>query len=257
MIIDTHAHLIDESLSSNIDQVLAEARSVDVSRILCVATQLDSTRRSIDMARQYEMLRASAGIHPNYCAAAPDSDWNEIEHLAENPLVVAIGETGLDRYWQDSPWDRQVEVFRKHIQLSRNLDKPLIIHTRECAEETLDLLRSEYQIGPFRAVMHSFTGPQSVADGCLELGLFISFAGMLTYKNAEDIRQIAATIPSDRILVETDCPYLTPHPHRGKRPNKPSYVIHTLQCLADVRRVPVAALAEQTTRNALTLFHRW
>lgn len=151
----------------------------------------------------------------------------------------------------------QVDSFRKHIDLSRRVDKPVIIHTRDCAEETLALLQEEYHRQPFRAVLHSFTGPQAVADGCLELGLYISFAGMVTYKNADDLRCIAKTIPSDRLLVETDCPYLTPHPHRGQRPNHPALVIHTLNCLAQVRSVRVAELAEQTTENARRLFGGW
>jgi TatD DNase family protein len=257
VIIDTHAHLADESLSSQLEEVIAQAAAADVRAILCVATTLATTRQCLAIAERAPAVRATAGIHPNYTAAATDAEFDAVASLAEHPRVAAIGETGLDRYWDDAPWELQLAYFRKHIALSRRLDKPLVIHTRDCAAETLEVLQAAYSAGPFRGVMHSFTGPQAVADGCLALGLYISFAGMLTYKNAADIRAIAATIPPERLLVETDSPYLTPHPHRGKRPNTPAHVVHTLDCLAEVRGVPRAELAAQTTRNAETLFGPW
>lgn len=258
LVIDTHAHLTDESLLPQLDNVLAEANAAGVQAILAVATNLVNSRTCLELAARYACIRASVGIHPNYCAAAAQGDFEAISELARSPRVAGIGETGLDRHWNDSPWEKQVESFRQHIALSRATDHPLIIHTRDCAEEMLALLQSETrQAGSIRAVMHSFTGPQAVADGCLAMGLYISFAGMLTYKNADDLRAIARTIPADRLLVETDCPYLTPHPFRGKRPNQPAMVVHTLACLAEIRGVTAAELAEQTTRNAETLFGKW
>lgn len=258
MIVDTHAHLTDESLLPQLDSVLAEARAADVTAILAVATNRATSLACLDLAQRYDCIRASVGIHPNYCAEAAPGDFEAISRLAQLPHVAAIGETGLDRHWDDSPWDRQVENFRRHIDLSRGTGHPLIIHTRDCADEMLELLRSETQRGgALRAVMHSFTGSQAIADGCLELGLYISFAGMVTYKNADDLRAVARTIPPDRLLVETDCPYLTPHPLRGQRPNKPSLVVHTLARLAELRGVSAAELAQQTTRNAQTLFGDW
>ncbi|MCC6509303.1 MAG: TatD family hydrolase [Pirellulaceae bacterium] len=258
MIIDTHAHLTDESLSGQLESVLTEAQGVGVTGVLAVATNLATSHACLELAQKYAGVRASVGIHPNYCAEAQPDDFAAISQLADQPRVAAIGETGLDRHWDDSPWDMQVASFRQHIALARHVSRPLIIHTRDCAEETLELLRSETRAGgAFRAVMHSFTGPQAVADGCLELGLYISFAGMLTYKNAADLRAIAQTIPADRVLVETDCPYLTPHPFRGQRPNRPALVVHTLACLAEVRGVSVAELAAQTSRNAQQLFGAW
>lgn len=238
--------------------MLAEAAAAGVHAILAVGTNVHSSRACLELAQRYDAVRASVGIHPNYCAAAAAGDFQQITELARAPRVAAIGETGLDRHWDDSPWELQVANFLQHIELSRTTGHPLVIHTRDCAEETLQIMRDEArQAGPFRAVMHSFTGPQAVADGCLELGLYISFAGMLTYKNAADLREIARTIPADRVLVETDCPYLTPHPFRGQRPNRPALVVHTLSCLADIRGVSVAELAAQTTRNAEDLFGKW
>lgn len=258
MIIDTHAHLTDPSLLSQLDHVLSEAAEADVGAMLAVATNLATSRACLDLAEKHRVIRATAGIHPNYCAEAAAGDFEAICELAAHPRVAAIGETGLDRHWDDSPWEVQVASFIQHIQLSRRVDKPLVIHTRDCAEEMLQLLQTQTREGgPFRAVMHSFTGPQAVADSCLELGFFISFAGMLTYKNATDLREIAATIPLDRVLVETDCPYLTPHPFRGQRPNRPALVVHTLTCLADIHRVPTAEMARRTTENAAKLFGAW
>lgn len=241
-----------------IDTLLAEARAAGVEAMLAVATDLNSSRACLELAERYPAIRASVGIHPNYSAAAQPGDFELISELARHERVAAIGETGLDRHWDDSPWEVQLENFKQHIQLSRTSGHPVIIHTRDCAEETLELLQSETrERGPFRGVLHSFTGPQAVADGCLELGLYISFAGMVTYKNAADLRAIARTVPAERLLVETDCPYLTPHPFRGQRPNKPALVVHTLACLAEVRNCSAESLAEQTSRNAQALFGKW
>ena len=260
-IIDTHAHLTDPSLLTDIEKYLELARAAGVAKVLTVGTTLASSRGCVELAERFANVRASVGLHPNNCCQAAAGDWEAIEALAQHPRVAAVGETGLDRHWDDCPWDVQVDFFRRHLDLSRSSLLPVVIHTRDCAEETLEVLRDEArgatQVGPLRGVMHSFTGPQSVADGCLELGLYISFAGMLTYKNAEEIRDIARTIPTDRILVETDSPYLTPHPLRGKRPNHPALVAYTLTQLATVRGVSPGLLAEQTTANAQRLFGEW
>lgn len=258
LIIDTHAHLTDPSLLSQLEHVLGEAQAADVCAVLAVATDLASSRACLELAEKHRAVRSTAGIHPNYCAQAQAGDFETLCQLATHPRVAAIGETGLDRHWDDSPWETQLASFIQHIELARRLDKPLVIHTRDCAEEMLALLQQQTDAGgPFRAVMHSFTGPQAVADGCLELGFYISFAGMLTYKNAADLREIAATIPLDRLLVETDCPYLTPHPFRGQRPNRPALVVHTLTCLADIHRMLPADMAAQTSQNAEKLFGSW
>lgn len=258
MVIDTHAHLTDETLLPLVDQLLAEAQEAGVEAMLAVATDLSSSRACLELAERYPAIRASVGIHPNYSAAAQPGDFERICELATHQRVAAIGETGLDRHWDDSPWEVQLENFKRHIELSRSSGHPVIIHMRDCADEMLQVLQAETrERGAFRGVLHSFTGPQAIAEGCLELGLFISFAGMVTYKNAADLRAVARTIPADRLLVETDCPYLTPHPFRGQRPNKPAWVVHTLACLAEVRGCTPEVLAEQTSRNAQQLFGAW
>ncbi len=257
LIIDTHAHLTDKSILENIDAYLFAAGEAGVDAMLCVGTTLESSQAAIDLSERFPMIRAAVGLHPNNCCQAQAGDWDAIVALSQHPRTAALGETGLDRHWDDCPWEVQVAYFRRHLALSREIQLPVVIHTRDCAEETLDLLRQESKLGPLMGVMHSFTGPQSVADGCLELGLYISFAGMVTYKNANDIREIAKTIPADRILVETDSPYLTPHPYRGQRPNHPAFVVHTLRHLAALRGITEQQFAQQTTQNAVRLFGVW
>lgn len=257
MIVDTHAHLTDKSLLADLDGYLAQAAEADVQAILSVSTRADDARRCLELAAQYPQIRAAVGIHPNYCCNADPGDWELITEWSAHPRVAALGETGLDRYWDDCPWDIQVDFFRRHLRLSRETGLPVIIHTRDCAQETLEVLRGEARQGELRGVMHSFTGPAAVADGCLELGLYISFAGMVTFKNAPEIQQIAQQVPTDRLLVETDSPYLTPHPLRGKRPNHPALVAHTLRHIAGLRRQTATELAEQTTANAFRLFGPW
>lgn len=257
MIIDTHAHLTDETLSQNIEHYLSLAHQAGVEKMLCVGTTLTSSQQAVALAARFPAIRASVGWHPNNCCQASAEDWAAIESLCQHPRVAALGETGLDRHWDDCPWEVQLDFFQRHIALSRQTRLPVVIHTRDCAEETLEFLQQSSAAGPFTGVMHSFTGPQSVADGCLELGLYISFAGMVTYKNAADIADIARCVPADRLLVETDSPYLTPHPYRGQRPNHPAHVAHTLKFIAELRSVSPAELAQQTTANAERLFGRW
>ncbi|MCA9129864.1 MAG: TatD family hydrolase [Planctomycetales bacterium] len=257
MIVDTHAHLTDESLSPGIQAFLAKARAAGVTAVLSVGTTLATSQQCVALAEQHPEIRAAVGLHPNDCCRAAESDWPAIQQLAQHPRVAALGETGLDKHWDDCPWDIQVEYFVKHLELGSSMSLPVVIHTRDCAEETLAVLQSQTQRGPIRGVMHSYTGSLEVARGCLDLGLYISFAGMVTFKNADEIRAVARLIPSDRILVETDSPYLTPHPHRGKRPNHPALVRHTLEHLAQLRGYNVEEFARITTDNAEALFGRW
>lgn len=256
MIIDTHAHLTDKNFA-DLDKYLKLAHEAGVDRILTIATTLEDANKCVAQAEDNAEIRAAVGIHPNNCCQAEVGDWDAIVELCKHPRVAALGETGLDKYWDDCPWDVQVDYFRRHLKLSRESELPVVIHTRECAEETLEILQDEARLGPIRGVMHSFTGPMSVAEGCLELGLYISFAGMVTFKNGEEIRAIAKVVPDDRILVETDSPYLTPHPFRGKRPNHPALVAHTLEHVAEQRGATKSEFAELTSANAERLFGEW
>lgn len=257
MLIDTHAHLDDDRFSADLPAVLERARAAGLVSALAVGTTAVSSAACVRLASQHPMLRATAGLHPNHVAEAKPGDWDEVVRLAEHPLVVALGETGLDRHWDFTPFPQQEENFARHLELSRATGLPLVIHSRECDADMLRMLRTDFdRHGPIRGVMHSFSSGRDTADECLAMGLYISFAGMVTYKNADELRAVAAAIPDDRILVETDCPYLTPMPHRGKR-NEPAYVALTAACVAAVRGVAPEVLADQSTLNARTLFWRW
>jgi TatD DNase family protein len=193
MLIDTHAHLSDDRLRPNLAAVLARADAAGVKHVVCVATGAADAAASINIARQFQSVSASAGIHPNHAVEAKDGDWNTVVRLAADPAVVAIGETGLDRHWDFTPFAMQEDYFARHLQLSRHVNKPIVIHCREAEADVVRMLRVDFDAhGPIRGVLHSFCGSQATADAALAMGLFISFAGMLTYKTADNVRAVAA-----------------------------------------------------------------
>jgi TatD DNase family protein len=253
---DTHAHLADEQLAAAAPAIIARAAEAGVRTILSVGTDVASSRACLEIAAANAGVWATAGIHPNHAAEAQPADWDKIVRLADEPRVAALGETGLDLYWKDTPLAVQQDYFDRHIRLSQATGLPLVIHLRETAVEILAMLREARARGPLAGVMHSFTGTTQEAVQFLDLGLYISFAGMVTFKKSDDLRAVAAAVPADRILVETDSPYLSPDPFRGKRPNEPARVVHTAECLAQVRGVPLAEFSRQTTANAHMLFRR-
>jgi TatD DNase family protein len=252
-LIDTHAHLDDRRLRGDWDGVLGRARAAGVVQIVAIGTTLASSAAVVDLAEMHRGLFAAVGIHPNEAAEALQPDWPAIVELTDRPGVVAIGETGLDRYWDRTPFATQQEWFDRHLELAHRRDLPVVIHCRDCARELIEQLRSVGR--PVRGVQHSFTGTWDDARAFLDLGLHLSFAGMLTYtnKNLDALRDVAARVPLDRILVETDSPYLSPHPFRGKT-NEPARVAVTAQRLAEVRGMPVETVARITTDNARQLF---
>lgn len=253
-LIDTHSHLFDERFGHDLPAVLERAAKAGVERVVCLGIDLESSLQSVEIAKAHPLVVVAVGIQPNSTAEAKPGDWEAVVRIAETePRVVAIGETGLDRYWDRSPFALQEDYFARHIELARRLDKPFIIHCREAEADVVRVLRAEAKKGPLRAVMHSFSGDRATATECLAMGLYISFAGMVTYPKAQDLRDVAKEVPLDKLLVETDCPYLAPQPVRGKR-NEPAYVAHTVALLADVKGVSVAELEEATTRNARRLF---
>lgn len=254
MLFDTHTHLNQEEFDANRSEIISRAREAGVTRMIAVGVSVETSQRCIELANQYPEVHAAVGIQPNYVAEATADDWAKIEELATQPGVVAIGETGLDRYWDDSPFDLQQDYFDRHLRLAEKLDLPFIVHMRECDEDILAMLREAHQRGPLRGIMHSFTGSAEMAAECVAMGLHISFAGMVTFKKSQDLRDCAASVPADRLLIETDSPYLSPEPLRGKRPNEPARVRHIAECLAKVRGVPLKEFAEVTTRNACAVF---
>ena len=219
-----------------------------------IGTDLKSSLSCVKLAEQFDGVFASVGIHPTGAHQATTGQWNEIVDLLDNPNVVALGETGLDCYWDDCPLEIQQPWFATHIRKSHECGKPLVVHQRESEAEILQSFEQNHDSGQINGIMHSFTGTLKTAQRCLDYGMYISFAGMVTFKNAQSIRDVATQIPLDRILVETDSPYLTPHPHRGKKPNKPEMVVHTAQCLAELLGIPIEEFASTTTQNANRVF---
>jgi TatD DNase family protein len=253
-LIDTHAHLDDEKFQADLPAVLDRARAAGLVRVVAVATTAPSSQACVDLAGKHALARATVGIQPNNVAQAARDDWDKVTALAGRPEVVALGETGLDRYWDYTPFAQQEDYFARHLALARQQKLAVVIHCRQAEADTVRMLRDDFdRHGPVRAVMHSFTGDLATAQACLAMGLCISLAGMLTYKNAQDLRDVAAQVPLDRLLVETDAPYLAPVPVRGQR-NEPAFVRHTALCLAQVKGVPLETIAEHTTRNARELF---
>lgn len=255
MLFDTHAHIDQADFDADRDAVIERARMAGVATIIAVGTTVAGSRQCVDLAARHDGVYAAVAIHPNYLAEAAHGDFSLIEQLASMPRVVAIGETGLDRHWDFTPFDVQQESFARHMRLAAQCDLPFIVHMRDCEADILESLRGAYdERGPLRGVMHSFTGDAAMAAQCMALGLHISFAGMVTYKKSQALRDCAATIPDDRLLVETDSPYLSPEPVRSVRRNEPAHVRYTAECLAKVRGVSVEELAALTTANARRLF---
>lgn len=251
---DTHAHLDQPEFDDDREAVLSRAAEAGVTNIVAIGISAETSAACVALAGRYEGVHAAVGMQPNYLAEAKPGDWDRVVAMVSEPGVVAIGETGLDRYWDFAPFDMQQDYFDRHIRLSQERGLPFIVHMRDCDEDILVMLREARERGPLNGVMHSFTGGQAMADECVEMGLYISFAGMVTYKKSAELRAIAATVPNDRILVETDCPYLSPEPVRKIKRNEPAHVRHTAACLAEVRGVAVDEFAALTTANAKRLF---
>ncbi|MCM2369351.1 TatD family hydrolase [Aporhodopirellula aestuarii] len=250
---DTHAHLNSDTFHEIVEETVARAKEVGVNGIAVIGIDVATSRRACELAAKYPgYLHAVVGIQPNSAAEAAEGDFAIIEELASLPGVVGIGETGLDCYWDDTPIEMQHDFFQRQLDFAVKASLPVVIHMRESCSLIIEQLRSQSQLPP--AVMHSYTGSLDEAKACLDLGLMISFAGMVTFKKSDELREVAAMVPEDRILVETDSPYLSPEPLRGRRPNEPARVEHTLRCLAKVRGVTAEALAETTTANARRFF---
>lgn len=254
MLFDSHTHLDQEEFDEVRPAVLDRARTAGVTEIVAVGTTAAASQKCVALAQEYDGVYAAVGIQPNYVAEAQAADWQQIEQLAQAPRVVAIGETGLDRYWDFTPFDAQQEYFDRHIRLAQQREMPFIVHMRDCDDDIMHMLRDARTRGRLSGVMHSFTGSAEMAAECVDLGLHISFAGMVTFKKSQELRACAAGIPAGRLLIETDSPYLSPEPVRGKKPNEPAYLLHTARLLAEVRSLSLEELAALTTTNARRLF---
>ncbi|RLS79429.1 MAG: TatD family deoxyribonuclease [Planctomycetota bacterium] len=250
---DSHCHLDPMRFGAELPDVLARARAAGVTRMAVIGTRAADSEAAADLAAREPGLVAAAGLHPNDVADAEPGEWERIERLAREGRVAAIGETGLDWYRTTAPADLQREFFDRHLRLAQRHSLPVVIHTRESIRDVLDMIREASSRGPLRAVLHSFTGTALEAAEAADLGCHLGFAGMVTFRSGADLREVAKTVPLDRLLVETDSPFLSPEPLRGKR-NEPAHVVHTAGCLALAREEPLEALAAATTANARRLF---
>ena len=253
-IIDSHCHLDFDEYGTDRTATLERARAAGIVTMICIGSgrDLKSARSAVALAAEEADVFATVGIHPHDVAHMNEGDWSELETLARAPRVVGIGETGLDYHYDHSPREQQQGAFRRFVQMCHRSDQPVVCHIREAHEDARAILKEE-GVPARGGVIHCFTGGPADAAAYVKMGLHISFSGIFTFKNAGEIRAAAAVCPLDRILVETDAPFLAPLPHRGKR-NEPAYIVHTVEHLARELQLPLARVAEATTTNARTLF---
>ena len=253
MLVDSHCHLEFPALSSEIDAVMARARAAGVGVCVSISTKLQTFARVRDMAARFDDVFCSVGVHPHEAAAEPLSDAAPLIERAGDPKVVGVGETGLDFFYEYSPRAAQAANFRAHIEAARLTKLPLIVHSRDAEDDTVAILREEMAKGAFTGVLHCFSGSKMLAEAALDLGFYISASGIITFKRSEVLRAVLKDVPLNRLLVETDAPYLAPVPHRGKR-NEPAFVAHTAAMLAEIKGVAAEELARATTDNFFRLF---
>ena len=253
ILVDSHCHIDFPELYEQLDEILDRATCAGVGYLLCVSVNLEDLENIIDISRRYPQKFATAGVHPNHNQDVVDSPtYLELRAAAVNPAVVAIGETGLDYYRSQGDLQWQLDRFRKHIDVSREVKKPLIVHTRNAPADTITIMREEHA-SDVGGVMHCFSEDWPIAKAALDMGFYISISGIVTFKNADAVREVAKNVPSDRLLIETDAPYLAPVPHRGQT-NEPAFVTHTAKFLADLRGADFDTLAYETTENFFELF---
>ncbi len=257
MFIDSHSHLAEAEFESDLPSVLDRARSALVERVLVIGDGADAakTEKAVLLAEREDDLDLAAGIHPHEAGLASEPSLENLVRLARSGSLVAWGEIGLDYHYRHATPEEQEEVFDRQLALAREVELPVVIHTREAEDRTLEILGEHFGNGGPAGVMHCFTGSLAMARSCLQMGFHISFSGMLTFPKAHDIRQVARAVPMDRLLIETDAPYLAPVPFRGRR-NEPAFVVETARALAEVKQVSLEAVAKCTTENYRRLFGR-
>ena len=255
MLVDSHCHLDFPDFASEIDAVVSRARDAGIGRMVTISTRVRKHAQVLAIAEKFPDVFCSVGTHPHHAHEELDIDARALMEIAKHRKVVAIGEAGLDYHYDNSPREAQAQGLRQHIAAARQTGLPLVIHSRECDDDMTRILREESGKGAFPAVLHCFTGGRDLAFAAIELGHYVSFTGILTSKNSQNLRDIAAALPAERVLVETDAPYLAPLPFRGKR-NEPSYVVETAKVLAAARGVSMEEITRQTTENFFRLFSK-
>lgn len=249
MYFNTHTHLNSKELYSQRDIFIKRALDNNVDYIVVAGYDLPSSKYAVEIAQEYPFIYATVGISPNDCLETTDADLNEIEALLQNPCVVALGEIGLDYYWEDVPHDKQKDIFQKQIDIAKKHDKPIVIHARDAYEDTYRILKQ----AAHRGIMHCYSGSVEMAKRYIEIGFEISLAGPVTFKNARVPKEVATVIGIDHLMIETDCPYLAPHPFRGKL-NEPANVVYIAQEIAKLKNMEIESVASQTTFNAKKIF---
>jgi len=255
MLIDSHCHLDFPEFAAELPAVIARAHAAGVGRMITISTRVAKYDVYRAIAEANEAVWFSVGTHPHQAHEEPDVSVEQLVGLASHPRCVAIGEAGLDYHYDKSPRDVAEIVFRRHIEAARITGMPLVIHSRDADEDMARILRDEMGKGAFTALLHCFTSSRELAMTGLELGLYVSFSGVLTFKNSQELRDLVRDVPLDRLLVETDAPFLAPVPHRGKR-NEPSFVAETARVLAEAKGVSFSEVAEKTTANMLRIFNK-
>ena len=256
MFIDSHAHIDGPEFDADRDEIIERARAAGVSVILNVGTgdpHSGAFERAVALGQKYEAVYTAIGTHPHDARLYDDTAAEKIKELVASERVLAWGEIGLDFHYDNSPRDVQVEVFKRQLRAARECDLPVVIHTREAESETIDILKTEYDAADRGGVFHCFSGSKDLARRAIELGFMISFSGIITFKKADELRDVAQLVPLDRLLIETDCPYLAPIPYRGKR-NEPAYVVEVARCLAGIHWVDVEEIGRVTSQNFVSFF---
>ena len=255
MLVDSHCHLDYPELSRDLEGVMARARNAGVGHLLTIGTKISAFDQVLAAAERFPNVSCSVGIHPHEAGTEIAVDAAKLIALADHPKVVAFGETGLDFYYEHSPRDQQERSFRAHIAAARQAQMPVIVHTRDADDDMARILSEEMEQGAFTGVIHCFSSGRELADLAVKLGLYISISGIVTFKKADALRDVVKTVPLERLLVETDSPYLAPVPFRGKS-NEPAYVAHTAATVAALKGVTPAELAARTTENFFALFRK-
>ncbi|WAA12331.1 TatD family hydrolase [Fervidibacillus halotolerans] len=252
MLFDTHAHLNADQYEEDVEEVIQRAKDAGVENMVIVGFDRKTIERAMELVETYDHLYACIGWHPVDAIDCTEEDLLWIERLSSHPKVVALGEMGLDYHWDKSPKEIQKDVFRKQIQLAKKVKLPIVIHNREATEDVIKILKEEHaeEVG---GIMHSFSGSPEIAKECINMNFYISLGGPVTFKNAKKPKQVAKEVPIDKLLIETDCPYLTPHPFRGKR-NEPAYIRYIAEEIAKIKGITFEELAQKTTENAKKLF---
>ena len=255
MFVDSHCHLDYHERDGDLDEVVARAGRAGVGTLVTICTKMSNFETVRKIAERYDNVWCSLGIHPHEAGNEAVPTVEELVALAEHSKVVGIGETGLDYFYERSPREAQQACLRVHIDAARETGLPLIVHARDADDDMIEILEEGYRNGPYPGLIHCFTSGPELAEKALEIGFSISFSGIVTFKNTEELRNVAKSVPMDRILIETDAPYLAPVPNRGKR-NEPAYVVHVAEILAQVRDMDAGTIAETTTDNFHRLFSR-